>query len=322
MSTTLVAETSNDPLDQAIAWHIELSDENCSAETHTAWESWYSKDSQHRKAWTQIQRLNEQFSSANDSFNPKLGHKVLDHAERNRLQRRHLLRSIVGLGLAVPLGWGIVNSRAYRNYNAEINTAVGEQRQITLADGSKALLNTDTHINVRLRPSKHYVELVSGELFIERPDAAPPLILTTDNGRIESSAHRLQLRHTAQNTVVHALQGPIDLHPRGTSASVLHEGHFAIFNDQKILKTGPITAADSAWQRGILTANDWQLSEFCNELERYVSGTILCTPAVAQLRLSGSFPIHQPQQLIHRLEKVLPVRITQMSPYLTIISQS
>lgn len=322
MANSLLPHADQDPLDQAIAWHIELDDEACSAATRAAWQDWYQQDPRHRQAWQNLQRLDQQFGAIDPSLNAAVSRKVLVSTEHKRLQRRTLLRSMVGLGITLPLGWGLFSSRPLRNRRADFSSAVGQRRQIQLQDGSRILLNTDSHINLRQRPGKSTLELVSGELYLERSATPSPLLLSTDNGFISAAGRRLQIRHTGQDTRVTALQGTLSFRPAQGLVTALQSGEFALFDQQSVQHRGIASAADSAWQRGMLLVEDWPLAQFCNELERYIDGAIFCTAAVSGLRLSGSFPVQQPRQLLPRLEQVLPVRITRISPYLTLVSQS
>ncbi|MDH8131951.1 iron dicitrate transport regulator FecR, partial [Klebsiella pneumoniae] len=57
---------------------------------------------------------------------------------------------------------------------------------------------------------------------------------------------------------------------------------------------GAIASVDdesAAWSQGILSFSDKPLSEVIATLSRYRNGVLRCDPAVAGLRLSGTFPL-------------------------------
>ena len=67
-------------------------------------------------------------------------------------------------------------------------------------------------------------------------------------------------------------------------------------------------AATTAWTQGSLIALDQPLGEVIAELARYRPGVLRCDPAVANLAISGVFPLDQPEQAIAALQRSLPVR--------------
>lgn len=57
---------------------------------------------------------------------------------------------------------------------------------------------------------------------------------------------------------------------------------------------GAITSTDeesAAWTQGVLSFSDKPLGEMIATLSRYRNGVLRCDPAVAGLRLSGTFPL-------------------------------
>src|SRR5690606_29021742 len=83
----------------------------------------------------------------------------------SRTGRRKAVKTIAALLVAAPAGW-----LAYRQMvdgaNDRYRTAVGEQRKITLADGSQILLNTHTEIDVVFNESQRLIELRHGEILV------------------------------------------------------------------------------------------------------------------------------------------------------------
>lgn len=53
----------------------------------------------------------------------------------------------------------------------------------------------------------------------------------------------------------------------------------------------PATTEDG-WLRGVLSVSQWRLDRVIAELARYRRGHLSCDPAVAGLRVSGSFPLN------------------------------
>ncbi|MNT75259.1 fec operon regulator FecR [compost metagenome] len=59
----------------------------------------------------------------------------------------------------------------------------------------------------------------------------------------------------------------------------------------------------------MLLADNLPLSDFVTELARYRRGLLRCDPAIASLRVSGTFPVGNPRQALAMLEATYPVDI-------------
>ena len=90
---------------------------------------------------------------------------------------------------------------------------------------------------------------------------------------------------------------------------------------QTVFDAGQVGAATDAdagqasWEHGMLAATNWRLADLVDELARYRRGFLRCDPAVADLRVSGAFPLHGIDAGLRLLEKTLPVRISRITPY-------
>lgn len=76
-----------------------------------------------------------------------------------------------------------------------------------------------------------------------------------------------------------------------------------------------IDAYADAWSRGQLIVDDVTLGDFLADLARYRPGVIDCAPAVAQLRLSGVFPLADTQRILNMLPNSLPVQVRSRTRY-------
>ncbi|MBR8657942.1 iron dicitrate transport regulator FecR, partial [Achromobacter sp. Marseille-Q0513] len=71
----------------------------------------------------------------------------------------------------------------------------------------------------------------------------------------------------------------------------------------------------ASWSRGVLVADAWRLDDFLAELGRYRPGLLRCDPAVADLRVSGVFPLRDTDRALHNLERGLPVTVVYRTRY-------
>ena len=71
----------------------------------------------------------------------------------------------------------------------------------------------------------------------------------------------------------------------------------------------------AAWTQGILSFSDKPLGEVIATLSRYRNGVLRCDPAVAGLRLSGTFPLKNTDAILDIIAQTLPVKIQTITRY-------
>jgi len=71
----------------------------------------------------------------------------------------------------------------------------------------------------------------------------------------------------------------------------------------------------AAWVQGALYADNMRLDDFIDELGRHRPGRLACDPAVAGLRISGSFPLGDTDRILAAVERALPVQAQRYTRY-------
>jgi transmembrane sensor len=91
--------------------------------------------------------------------------------------------ALVGGGL---LG-GLFGREDLQAWVADYRTAIGEQREIILADGTRLWLNTASAINVYFNARERRIQLVTGEIFIATAkDTRRPFQVDTAQGQLRA----------------------------------------------------------------------------------------------------------------------------------------
>ena len=88
---------------------------------------------------------------------------------------------------------------------------------------------------------------------------------------------------------------------------IIQAGEQATFSVQRIDATEPTTPATAAWTQGMLLADGMPLGVLAAELARYRKGVLRCDPAVANLRVSGTFPLADTDRSLAMLAATYPV---------------
>ncbi|MNP56357.1 fec operon regulator FecR [compost metagenome] len=71
----------------------------------------------------------------------------------------------------------------------------------------------------------------------------------------------------------------------------------------------PLDPNRAEWVNGRLVIDNWPLGRVLDELQRYRPGFIDCAKDVAQLRVSGAFPLDDTSRALEAIAQALPVRI-------------
>lgn len=86
--------------------------------------------------------------------------------------------------MALVVGWSLLQPPGY---SAEYRTAIGEQQDVSLPDGSSILLNTHTSLNVQFSKERRSVFLDAGEAHFEvAHDPDRPFVVATKVGVVRA----------------------------------------------------------------------------------------------------------------------------------------
>jgi transmembrane sensor len=212
------------------------------------------------------------------------------------------------------------NSEPWRFYAADYRTATGEQRDVMLADGTQLSLNTASAVDIRFNEGQRRIILRAGEILItSAPDPAPqyrPLIVETSQGTVQALGTRFTVRQSDGLSQVAVFEGMVEIRPNANDdASRLNAGQRATFSDMYVSATESADPAEAAWASGNLIAERMRLADFLKEVGRYRPGAIRCDPAVADLVVSGVYPIHDTDRILESLSHALPVRVSYATRY-------
>ena len=233
-------------------------------------------------------------------------------------KRRRLLQ-MLGLAAvtagAVPI---VRNSESWQTLAADYRTHTGQQEKVVLADGSQLVMNTATSVDIAYSDHERRLILHEGEIYISTaPDAsqARPLLVQTRHGIAQALGTQFNVRLKLHETRVAVHQGQVKLRPEnGMYSLVIASGNQAGFSNDAVTALTPNTN-ESAWLEGRLVAEQMRLGAFLDELSRYRSGVIRYDQAVANMVVSGVFPLLDTDRVLQSLLEALPLRIDYFSRY-------
>ncbi|RQO36541.1 Fe2+-dicitrate sensor protein [Herminiimonas sp. KBW02] len=308
---------------QAIVWLVTLQSGTASPSDRRACAAWREADSRHEQAWQRLHTLGQDLRSGGDYLAPPVLRSVLRNSARSN--RRVILKSLFGLALLGGTAAVVRKQPAWQTAMAGHQTSTGEQRKIVLADGTRIMLNTATAIDVSFNDELRQVILHRGEIMIEtaQDDAGRPFELVTGNGHIRPIGTRFTVRYNERpsTTAVAVLEGAVNITPGDGSSQRVNAGEQTHFTDITALTPFALDNSSVAWTDGVLVVERMRLADFITELDRYRPGILRCDPAVADLLVSGSYPLQDPDGVLALLEETLPLQVRSITRYwITIVA--
>jgi transmembrane sensor len=287
---------------EAAAWLARLRSEERTTEDEQGFRAWLAESEAHRAA----------FEVTNGIF--EMAGAAQSRAARTQVQhvsRRHVLRT--GVGLAAASVAGIV---FYLRSGTTYATEIGEQRDVTLEDGTLVRLDTDSEIHVSMSEERRRVSLRRGRAHFE---------VAKDDAR--------QFQVVALDQVVTASHGEFDVSRDGVLVSVLLQagpvqianenaagitmprkimpGQLVVFAEDRLVRQEqPEMKRAMAWRDGRLALFEEPLAEAVAQMNRYTHRPIvILDPAIAQLRISGNYSVGDAQAFATSISVLLPIEV-------------
>lgn len=217
-------------------------------------------------------------------------------------------------------------------------TAIGEQRTVTLQDGSRTQLNTDTVINVDFDAQYRRVHLVKGEALFEiAPRASWPFLVYAGTNVIHVISTAFVVKMVEDQVEVTIKEGRVELKSfHGATGSgleknmslfstVVNTSQTAIIDRRKhVLKhnTREEIERKLAWRDGLIIFSGEPLNRVVEEFSRYIPVKFVITdPELNGVRIGGIFRIGDTAAMLDILETGFDVNISRSGNNLVYLSR-
>lgn len=300
-----------DALRSAAQWYARLSS-GCESEAERQqWQLWHNADPLNRQAWQQVEQVRRMVEGVPG--------KVAASALRNAGQtRRRVMRQLLVLAGVGALGWRTWDNDWRIAMTASYHTGVGEQRRLTLADGSSLLLDSHSALDVAFDNDRRLLRLLSGRLLVETAadSLARPFLVETAQGQVRALGTRFTVQSDDAWCEVAVLEKAVEVRP-ALSPQVLRleAGQQVRFDRTSLGATRTSDATVASWRNGSLIAIERPLGDLLAELSRYRHGWLRCDPAIAGLKISGAFPLDDTNRALAALESGFGLRVVRRSDY-------
>lgn len=325
MTTTPTAADQDRLREQALAWFVRRRDAGWRGDEEAAFQAWLAADPRHAAAWQGCAMAWRTLDGMPADLAQGLRDRVAHRRPAPPTRRRLLAWSGGAAVLATAAGAGYFGWQQLQARPLELRslaTARGQQQAVQLSDGSRLRLDTATQLQVAYYRGRREVRLQEGQAVFEvRADAQRPFDVLAGPVRVRVVGTRFAVRYTPglaghDGVQVAVEEGRVQVAPaHGAQAGTLLTAGQRVTADAQGLP-GPVAAVPAEgiapWRGQRLAFVDVPLAQALAELERYrVTGLVVRDPAVAALRLSGTFDPLATAALRQALPRVLPVRLRE-----------
>lgn len=320
----------------AINWQIYFSETMILPEDHPDFQAWLTEHPLHAIAWQQINHLHEKWRDMplESIVEPTqtvsaLQHKndLLETTKKYLFVKSNKPYNILTALLIASLTVGYLYNDRATGLVAEYHSDKGEIKAVTLADGSRIVLNSQSTVQVNYTDNERLIVLKQGEVIAEvAPNANKAFIIETEQMKARAlgtvySVKRLD-QHTSVATVVESkVQVCANILTPNTSCTTLVNNQTAAVNHKALQPTTSIdAAAKTAWQTKMVVANNMPLSELLALLKVNHKGWIRYDEQkLANHYVSGVYSLDNPTQTLEAVQKLTPIKFKTLTGYVIFV---
>jgi transmembrane sensor len=288
---------------EAAAWLARLRSEERTADDERGFREWLAESEAHRAAFEVTNNVFEMAGAAQ---------RRVVQSEAPRVSRRHVLRT--GVGLAAASVAGIV---FYLRSGTTYATAIGEQRDVVLEDGTVVRLDTDSEINVSMNDERRIVRLRRGRAhFAVAEDVTRPFQVIADDQLVTASHGEFDVSRDGVLVSVLLDAGPVQVSSEKANGGVatprtIMPGQLVVFAEDKLVREEqPEMKRAVAWRYGRLELFREPVADAVAQMNRYSRRPIVILDAQAgQLRISGAYSVRNAEAFASSVSEALPIDV-------------
>jgi transmembrane sensor len=327
MSEIVKLRTRAEVDEEAAEWTWRMEGESASPADREAFEAWLRQDARHRRAFEEFSNV---WRTLDGLGEVKRDQKLTALAER---QSPHRMSGRWWLGAAAAVLVATAGAVLWMRAGTEVqtfSTAVGQQRDVTLTDGSVVSLNTNSIVETDLSRRNRQIYLRKGEAHFQvAHDRSRPFLVHAGDALVRAVGTQFEVRLLAdQHVDVMVNEGRVEVQatpvaaPETGSASsprpamalrAVRAGErlSTASSDYSVREVTPEQLSSQlAWREGAIIFDGQPLSEAISEIERYTDTRIVVSdPDTAALRVGGRFRTDNVQDFFRGLESALPIAI-------------
>jgi len=300
----------------AAAWIARRECDDWSGDDQIQLDAWINASTDNRVAWLRVSAAWQQTGRLRSLRgtagmpSPTWSGKAL---HRTHVRARALAGCLV-LAVAAIAAWYLL--RVGPSYHTEI----GALQAVSLTDGSKVTLDTNTRIHVDVTQTERRVDLEQGEAYFEvAKDLARPFVVIAGDKRIVAVGTQFSVRNERGELRVIVTEGSVQVE-RGAGETKRHmmrlqAGSIARAGpDAVLVEEQPVSELEQllSWRTGRLSFDDSRLADAVAEFNRYnIRRIVIVDPAVAAIRVGGTFRATNIDAFVRLIASDFPITATR-----------
>ena len=246
-----------------------------------------------------------------------------------RIGRRGMIGGLAGAAAAASAA--LVAAPQLLGPGKLYRTARGEQRRVSLADGSVMTLNTSTRVRVDFGEHERRLVLESGQAHFQvAKDAGRPFRVFVGADEVRAVGTAFDVRKDGRTAQVTLEEGVVALYrpqaagalsaasgdrpaPPRRPAAILRPGQQA-----RLAPKAPVAVAEvdvgreQAWRLGRIILDAVPLADAVAEVNRYGGRrVVLSDPTLADVKISGVFHTGRPEDFVDAVVKAFPIQLSR-----------
>ena len=315
--------------EEAAAWVWRMDSDSVSAANRDAFNTWLRRDSRHRRAYEDLTHV---WTGLDGLAEAKREEKIATFTRTSSdswLGGRNTWWAAAAA--AIVLGVAVATWMRMGGELQTLATAVGQQRSVTLADGSVVTLNTNTIVETHLQRSVREIYLRQGEAHFQvAHDRSRPFLVHAGDAVVRAVGTQFEVRlRSDQHVDVVVNEGRVEVRsevdaepasPRSGARPMPRSHVHTLGAGQQLSASGndysvmPVSthrlSSVLAWRDGAVVFDGESLSDAIAEISRYTDTRIIVNdPQVAALRVGGRYRTGDVQAFFDALQTAFPVSI-------------
>ena len=296
-------------------------------------EAWLRQDPRHRRAVDELSKVWEALDGLTEA---QRGTETLSPATGVGPHAAVLHRRPLWFAAAAAVVVAAVGASLWLNKGSEtqvLATAVGQHRNVVLADGSLVSLNTNTIVETNIGRRSREIFLRKGEAHFEvAPDRSRPFLVHAGDAVVRAVGTEFEVRlRTDRHVDVLVTEGRVEVqpdapNPEPRAITGAHDTSMPVVliravsagqalstatTNYPVIPVSPEQlSSELAWRDGAVVFDSEPLAEAIAEIQRYTDSPIIVSdPAITQLPVGGRFKTDDLQGFLDGLQAALPVTI-------------
>lgn len=308
-------------LEEASVWFVTFRTQVLTANASRDFHDWLKRSPEHIRAYLEIASIYADIpapeqgrtpaeliavAKASPDLNviplhPAKAETSQQPAPRGRVAARVMLAASALIGVFFG-AWLYIEPNTY-------STGIGEQRSITMEDGSIVELNARSKVRIEFDDRQRDVELIEGQaLFRVAKDHRRPFVVRAGATSVRAVGTQFDVNRKSKGTTVTVLEGRVAVTSASgqavaTAPALLASGEQMTVTLTQVRKSeSPDLVAATAWTQHLLVFDGTALSDVLEEFSRHTTRRIVVdSPELAALKISGQYTSTNPDSLLRFL---------------------